>query len=106
VVQLTIQAHDMGTPPGISPENVRITVTVARNLHSPRFQSTPYRASLPRNQGLDVPVIDAIASDDDKYVSLVLSLYFFKLLFSLDFEIFADDKELQVMDMIYFIYIR
>ena len=69
IFQLTIQAYDLGTPSGISENNARVTVRVARNFNVPRFQATPYKATLARNQGLDIPVIDVIASDDDKNVS-------------------------------------
>jgi hypothetical protein len=69
--QLTIQAYDLGMPSGISENNARVTIQVARNFNPPKFQPIPYEATLNRDQVHDAPIIDMLASDSDRNVSVL-----------------------------------
>ena len=74
--QLTIQARDMGTPPKSSQENARVTVRVARNLNSPKFEGQPFTAKLTRDAQVGTPVKDVLARDDDQNVRLNIKFLF------------------------------
>ncbi len=68
--QLTIQARDLGSPPLISNQNARVTVNVARNLNSPKFEATPYTATIDRNAATGTLVKQVRARDTDENVRL------------------------------------
>ncbi len=69
LLQLTIQARDKGTPPLNSQQNARVTVTVARNANAPRFEGTPYSATVDRSAEVDTDVFEVGARDADNTVS-------------------------------------
>lgn len=67
---LEIQASDQGTPPQISPTNVKVFITVTiENKHSPNFNEKKYSKKLKENFQVGKEFLRVVATDSDSGIN-------------------------------------